>query len=383
MSGKSYHLEDYGKDGLSADYHKKFNMSEADITSWGRQKSCIPRKGDIVLFVRGLEMKQHILPKSDHTWEAGIVLRVSLDTQIIVVVPCDQPTFGPYSVHNTAAISFQHTRPYCFWADILNRVLPFGSVRDAAMYSTGISSHSPVKVYGGICLEGDKSVVTGIIGVQAMGLGTEMLRVGDVVRVRPEGASQPVTEVLHIGNIQFSYMNLELWSAEWNRCDVAPRLLGRMYTTDPMRATCFPEEVPNLVLPNVMHSYGPWYRVAEGIDTMYVCRALSRLYEQDYLAHMLLPTDLDCGAQAVSFTRTLPGQKVSESAASWHTQNPKCMNGPQGWYMAKSRADAVNMKTLDYPETVHVESTGASETRQETEEPTEEATSSFPDSTMT
>ncbi|KAF2112163.1 hypothetical protein BDV96DRAFT_602611 [Lophiotrema nucula] len=347
----------------------------------------LAREGDIVLYVRDLpghlvmyytESKKFLLfdPKTktfhgSPIWEAGHVTQPPVESTDIAdlvleegkemsvsysgvrIEPLPNPNSSDKSLSKRHVyLPLHHTRPFVFFKDFLHQV------REAERHPTienALTVMSTVSLWGKYRFRG--SWPDAWIYCHGIFIGSEMIGVGDVVRLLPKGdsgSSDEVTDVLVIKTIRLKLTNLD--KASDNDYDEGRPynshifLFGSAYTKDESRSDPdWSSESQNEDIPTIMKKWDTWYPLHPPNKEMQCSftRVLGRLHEAE--AMMLWFPRFYPGTKDIrppNLTQGHEGLKDAREYASKHDQRIVNAFGST-WYWAESRSEALDVQTMN------------------------------------
>jgi hypothetical protein len=344
----------------------------------------MPRAGDVVLYIRDLpdhvEIRQHETsgeyqlfdedrgePLGIPPWEAGVVAQIpdkpstiaslhECDTEASVIysgvrvepIPDPNSTDKSCSKHHKY-VSLRQTRPFVLWKELLEQV---PQDRWHATIINAMTITSSLSLVGKYRFRGSWPKVD--IYCYGLYLGSEMLAVGDTVRLAPSASKNHscCTEVLVVKTIRLKCSELDKASNN-DYDDGRPYgneiwMYGSAYTSDAQQMNKEYLSDTNSEPPRAAAGYGEWYPLHPATKELAVpySRVMGRLYERDAMIFWLNtepehPPGLDVGREALIEARAFSRQhdkRISEQPGAT-------------WYWGDDRADGLNVHTINGLET--------------------------------
>jgi hypothetical protein len=369
---------------LSPDWLADQNLLPSLRRVLRNREQWMPRAGDVILYIRDLPdnvaIRQHETsgeyqlfdedrgePLGIPPWEAGLVAQIpetpstiaSLyepDTEESVIysgvrvepIPNPNETDKSCSKHHKY-VSLRQTRPLVLWKELLGHVPQdrwHATIINALTTTSNLSLMGKYR-FRGLWPKAD-------IYCHGLYLGSEMLAVGDTVRLSPSVSKNHsrCTEVLVIKTIRLKW--LELDKASNNDYDdgrpygTEVWVYGSAYTSDPLQMNKEYLSETNSEPPRAAAGYGEWYPLHPATKELAVpySRVMGRLYERDAMEHWLStdpahPPDLNVGREALIEARAFSrkhDRRISEQPGTT-------------WYWGDDRADGLNIHTINGLET--------------------------------
>lgn len=364
---------------LSPDWLAEQKMLPNLLTTLKDQPQWIPRTGDVVLFVRdvpsGTDFVRHettgeIRLYNEETgqfvgpprWEAGLVTETPVGSSAITdlyELGNVNPIYSgvrveplPDSISMDKSLSKRHkyialrqTRPFILWKELLQT--PQEEWHPSIIHALTITS--TLSLMGKYRFRGTWPEAS--IYCYGLYIGTEMLVIGDTVRLSPNTKNGQVVcaDVLLIKSIRLKWSNLDKASTndydEGRPYNSEVWVYGVGYTSDSTRSYAKDDGVTP---PRAANAYCEWYALHPPEKELAVpySRILGRLHEREAMAFWLNTEhgghpDLDVGREILMESRLLARQRDRRIA-----------NEPDAtWYWADSRADALNIYTINGLET--------------------------------
>ncbi|KAF2258440.1 hypothetical protein CC78DRAFT_421564, partial [Lojkania enalia] len=342
-----------------------------------------PRVGDIVLYVKLLPPSTEVCrcKQGDFkiwdsntktflghpAWEAGLIGQVpSEETDIddlvmerdkamsvsysgIRIEPLPDPNSSDKSLSKRYTyLPIHHTRPFVFWKDILTNVPKerwHPTIKHALTAMATFSLWSKFRFKG--------QWPDAWIFSRGIYIGSEMLSVGDTIRLVPKADALTVMDVLIIKSIRLKLSNLDLASDndydEGRPYNSSICIFGSAYTLDQSRADGEMVLDGDPELPEAMKDYSrAWYPLhpPEKEMLIHLDRVLGRLYEYDAMSlwfpslspdKTILPPDLSHGLEGLMGARKF-ARKTDNRIVSAFGSN---------WYWGESRAQALDLQTIN------------------------------------
>jgi hypothetical protein len=373
-------IDEIIEEPLSPDWRAEQKVLPGMLQSVRQQAQWIPRSGDIVLFIRRLSSDVEIL-RHESTgefqiydeeteefmgtpqWEAGLIAEVPTvpasvadlhrsesNTNVIYsgvrVEPLPDPNGSDKSISKQYDyFPLRQTRPFLLWKELLHEV------PQAQWHPTVINAltlTSTVSVFARYRFRGTwPAAVTYCHG---MHLGSEMLVVGDTVRLLPSANKLQTrcVDILVIKSIRLKWSNMDKASVndydEGRPYTSEIYVYGSAYTSDPLATNKEYLSEDNVEPPKAAASYGEWYPLHPASKELAIpyTRILGRMHEQDAMSFWLNsgPDDrptLDCGREGLYEARVFArnnDQRITSSPGAT-------------WWWGDDRADALNLRTIN------------------------------------
>lgn len=360
-------LDEMIREPLSLDWRAEQKVIPALLEKLKRDPQWIPRVGDFVLYVRDVPEDAcihydeevceyqirvaHEVRSKTPIWEVGLVGQGPADapdgsagTQWYVsqsgvrVEPLPSPNDTVKSLSKQYTyVPVEHTRPFFLWEEYV------GQLRKEERHPT---IENAFTVAASMSLMG-KYRFTGTwpeaqILCHAIYIGSELIAVGDTVRLTPKASdhSVAITDILVVKSIRLKLSDLDKASANDNDggrpYGLAVWVYGSAFTTVASRSN---KEWFDTNVPTLAAGYGKFWPLHPSDKELAVpfSRILGRLYEHDMMQAWLPDSDLDSGHDGV-----LDARKFS----SKHDKRIVSRPGTS-WYWADSRADALDLHTIN------------------------------------
>jgi hypothetical protein len=400
---KDGHIDESIHEPLSPDWRAEQELLPDFLADLRTKEHWVPRTGEIVLYIRdlakGIELVRHEVTDElqlyneengefdTPEWRAGLVTEQATGSTIANLVNEDEASMNvsrsgvrvepiPNPNHSDKSVSKQHkyvplrqTRPFILWQELLDRVPEdewHPTIKNALTLQATISLMGRYRFRG--------TWPEAHIHCHGLYLGSELLTIGDTVRLLPNGKSMQTTctDVVVIKSFRIKWSNLDKVSSndydEGRPYQSYVWVYGSAYTSDASRANKEWFSDQNVEPPKVAGTlvaklsgvaisrssfehtltfpgpYGAdWYPLHPPDKELAVPygRVLGRLYERDAMAYFLKSDaeellDLDVGRKAV-----LKGREYSRAHDQRITQE---LNAH--WYWANDRADALDLHTV-------------------------------------
>lgn len=324
-------------ESMSPDWRAGHSALMKELKTAAKLPGCVPRKGDLVLFVRNLAANEvlgwdksaqawRVLDLQTRSWahrpkwEAGVVTQTPkepLTDDDLDGIPASkksnvinsgfriEPLPQPNSVKKSYTTQHKYiplhaTRPLAMWRECLHGVSEEDWHPTISHALTVISSFC---VLGRYHFKGTWPEAT--IFAQGIFIGPELITVGDTVRLHNrsgEHADDAVTDVMVITAIKVRIVNLDEASDDdhddghpYNTCT---HISGHTYTQDPTRSFDGVGKLPisseSVLLPKGLRELGTWYHVTDPKNTkarieVPFTRVIGRCYESAALEAWFTP----------------------------------------------------------------------------------------------
>jgi hypothetical protein len=363
-------LDESIKEPLSLDWRADQEALPDLISKVQRDPQWIPRVGDILLYVRnvpqGFKISQDAQtgecllydPQNNNpgaakaVWEAGLVSQapaerseggewcVSQTGVRIEPVPNPNDTNKSLSKRYTY-VPVEHTRPFYLWEEYLGyvpREERHSTIQNVFTVSATMSLMGKHRFHG--------NWPTAYIHCHAIYIGTELIMVGDSVRLAPKaGDDNVIADVLVVKTIRLRLSNLGDASSndydEGRPYNTEIWIYGSGYTTTASRSNdeWLSEKNGSTEIPKSGSGYGTWFPLHPPNKELAVpfSRIISRLYERDALESWVPDPDLDSGRDGVLDARHFASKHDKRIVANVGTT----------WYWADSRAEALDLQTIN------------------------------------
>ncbi|KAH7394371.1 hypothetical protein BKA66DRAFT_567319 [Pyrenochaeta sp. MPI-SDFR-AT-0127] len=362
---------------LSPDWRAEQDLLPSLLRAFKEKDQWVPRVGDVVLYIRqlpdGVNVVQHeetgtfqlyderLEALIGHPpWEAGLVgegprktvtehdlVEDDLNTNVVNFGVRVEPMPDPNTIDKSYSkrhkyVSLRLTRPLVLWKELLHQVPQehwHPTVRNALGLTSTISLMGKHRFRG--------TWPNASIYCHGLYLGSEMLAVGDTVRLLPNAkCGQTVcSDILVIKSIRLKWTNLHVASNndydEGRPYNSEIWVYGSAYTSDITRSDKQWLSDQSLEPPKVAHGYSSWHPLHPPSKELAIpySRILGRLFERDAMV-MWLDSDLtglDVGREGLmearAFSRDYDQRIAQEINASW--------------YWGDNRADALNLQTIN------------------------------------
>ncbi|TKA33115.1 hypothetical protein B0A50_00668 [Salinomyces thailandicus] len=395
---------------MSPDWRVNHTGLYKELKSWRKLPAYVPRKGELVLFVRHLEENETLvwdsqtfrtLDRSSKNagsrplWEAGVVTQMPVEAvtdEDLSSVPSTKQhnvTLSGFRVEPIPAVqnsnkSFtrQHKylplhaiRPLCLWKECLQGL---GETDWHATIRHALTVCNTMCTLGRYHFKGQWPDAT--IFCQGAYIGPEFVQLGDAVRLHPRLGDKhetEVTDVMVVTAVKMRLVNLdEANDDDWDNApayNTCTHISGRTFTQDPARSFDGIGKVPipedSETLHPSMKGIGTWYHVCDPknerarIEVPYT-RVIGRCYERAALTSWFtIPEGI--APQPASFQPVNP--KPLTPIITSPTTNPSLSRGLPGildgrtyalahdpriapgksWYWADSRVEALDVHEVN------------------------------------
>ncbi|MCJ1467372.1 hypothetical protein MMC07_005996 [Pseudocyphellaria aurata] len=356
----------------NVDWRGENEMVEEALLLLSKQPSFVPRVGELVLWYDEIDGEIRQDPSSGHfcvfhpatraftshpQWMGGIVTQTPIPEQPVSFEDIERETDKEHAVTSSGFriewyagpdargghVSnrythrpMHHIRPLAFWKEYMAGI-PYEDWHPtventlAAMATLSTISRYRLKI----------ERPTTRIYSRGCFLGAESLYADDVVRVSLNPACG-VNDVFRIRAVVMRFENIESSegdSSQENNQSIYIELHGSAFSLDHRRSDTH-QPVKSVDLPPVMRGYGPWFHVGHSSDivTLDHSQILGRLYEKQAMelwSPRCRSTLLDMGCAGVLEAR--------EDAKKRDCRTKP----PEGFYVADSRAEALNLTTFN------------------------------------
>lgn len=360
--------------------------TQSSIDVWFKklsdQPSWIPRRGELVLFVRDLpencqidfDSKRSCYRRFDErlnsfvgvpTWEAGIIgqdaeevvtlgdiLQETKKEQSITysgfrVEPLPEPNQDDKSLTKRYKyLPMHHLRPFCFWKEMLRRV----NVDDwHPTIANAMTVMASVALVGKSYFRGTWPTAT--VFCRGIFIGSEFIKVGDTVRLAPGAGNNNVTDFLEVSAIRLKFTNLDT-ATENDSDDGHPYnssifLTGKAFTFSKERA--YNQTVPSLGRPRpiALNEYdNQLYWLHDPAKTYQVSfnSVLGRCYEAPAMS-LWFPNVQASGDDPLAVLDI--GANGIVRARQYSRDSDKRISGGKAWYWAETRLEALDVRSLN------------------------------------
>ena len=354
------------------------------------QPSWIPRLGELVLFVRHIaesstiqcnrtgELKIFNKDTEDWgdfpLWEAGVITQVAQEgLQIEELVQQSEKDYQvnyagfrvePLSDPNSKSKPFSrqykyvhlhHLRPFTFWAEVLHGA-PQEKIHETIRNTKMITSS--LTLLGKHRFKGVWPVSD--IYCKGLFLGSELVVVGDTVRLVPSLTTARVTDILKVTAIKLRFSNLHHASgddqSEGHPYNSKIILVGKAYTTDFNRAVPGTQPIRSSfeLIPEGIHDYGKWYPLHASGQSFEVPskRVLSRCYSSRAMHLWFSSSESDATDVVFQSTGLSSGLQGTLEAREFAAKHDKRLSKEgKTWLWAETRAEALDVHTINGIET--------------------------------
>ena len=371
-------LDEAIKEPLSMDWRAEQSMLPGLLQTLEQEPQWVPRVGDIVLYISeipdGVELLQsektgeHLFwdPDSDSfmgepTWQAGLVgqtpatslttedaVRQSTDEQMSVSLSGVrvEPLPNPNDLNKSLSKRYKYvpvhqTRPFVLWKDYL------GHIPESHWHPTiknALTLMATMSLVGKHRFRGDGPDAH--IYCHGIYIGSEMVVIGDTVRLSPKGGEPVSTDILVVKSIRLKLSNLDQASAndydEGRPYSSAVRVYGSAYSTDSSRSSKEWFNAAEAETPKSATGYSKWYPLHPANKELGVSfsRILGRLFEHDTM-NLWLPArdarDVDYGREGLLEAREFASANDDRIASATDAT----------WFWGDSRAEALDLKTVN------------------------------------
>ncbi|KAF2470987.1 uncharacterized protein BDR25DRAFT_286335 [Lindgomyces ingoldianus] len=385
------HLDDSISEPMSLDWRAEQGLLPQLLKSIKKQPQYKPRPGEIVLFVRELPAGTQLTINrsvnkimiwdpskkeycSSPVWEAGVVGQASAETCTgdfyedelgnesnvsnsgMRVEPLPDLSSESKSVSkNYVYVPLLHTRPFVLWNTLLSETLVndlHPTIRNALTVMSSISLVGKYR-FKGNWPEAD-------IYCHGLYIGSELITVGDTVRLGPRLEDTTCSEVLVITSIRLRLSNLDLASDndfdEGRPYNTTAYLFGKGFTIDKSHSK---DEwlVDGESLSPVLNSYTEagssliglsWYPLhPPGRDIqIHYSRIVGRVFEPDALTFWIPTFSRSLPHLGASLSVGLPGLEYARDFSRKHDTRITREFGSR-WFWAESRSDALGLETVN------------------------------------
>lgn len=298
-------------ESMSPDWRTGHAQQMQELKEMSRLPGHVPRKGELVMFVRNLELKEALgWDKAAQTWRvidldkriwadrkgwsAGVVTQVpNANEEATKITDADLKGIPRNKQHNVVWAGFRiEPLPQPNSVDKSytkqQKYVPLHAIRPLAMWKEcmhGIDEKNwpPVvrhalTVASGFCMLGKYHFKgtwpEATVFIQGMFIGPELITIGDTVRLQNRGggnAADTVTDIMVVTAIKVRLVNLDEASDDdydsghpYNTCT---HISGHCYTQDPMRSYDGVGKLPippdSPLLPKGLSELGTWYHVTD------------------------------------------------------------------------------------------------------------------------
>ena len=365
------------KEPMSMDWRAERSLLPPMLDRYVRQPAWIPRVGEIVLFIKTIgasqrvsyddKSRQYRIYDSDEAgftefprWEAGIVGQVASESLRLddLVSETDKSHNVIYSGFRVEAfpdpnsnekpdskrykyVPLHHLRPFVFWQEYLRDIpekLWHPTLRHAMTVSSTVSLLEKYRFKG--------SWPKAELLCKGLYLGSELILVGDAVRLMPKDGNGPVEDVLKITSIKLIFSNLDKSSRsdddEGHPYNTAIHVYGQGFTTNPDRATNVTVD-GEATLPSMSgyESLLPMHHPRQRLRIPFN-RVLGRCFEAEAMSQWFPASDtkarLNAGAEGMRHARVYSSKTYLR------------IDQGRTWFWADTRAEAMDLESLNAQE---------------------------------
>lgn len=330
-----------------------------------------PRAGDIVLYIRELPEAAQISRNratgryelfdpltqeylGSPSWEAGLVSQVaeteptenleelSVSLFGVRVEPMPDPNGVDKSLSKRYKyIGVNQTRPFMLWRDYLDGI-PHGDWHPTI--GNALTAMATMCLVGRYRFKGNWPDAQ--IYCHGIYIGSEMLVVGDTVRLLPKDDEDGCSTILVIKSIRLKLSNLDKSSSndydEGRPYNSGVWICGNAYTTSSSRSyNSTQAKAPKSA------SGDQWFPMHPPNKELSVpfSRIIGRLYEREKLQSWLLGDD----ASAVGFAPLDLGREAIQEARSFARRTDQRITSSLDatWFWADSRSEALDLRTIN------------------------------------
>ncbi|KAF2796107.1 hypothetical protein K505DRAFT_212638, partial [Melanomma pulvis-pyrius CBS 109.77] len=367
---------------MSLDWRAEQEILPRTLKELKENPQWLPRRGDIVLYVRELppgveicritkfnEFKLVDVKSRTYVghplWEAGLIGQTPTETTDIDdlveetkkeknvsysgvrVEPIPSPNSADKSLSKRYRyIPVHYTRPFVFWKDFL------GSLPEESWHPTiknALAVMSSFSLMGKHRFRGTWPEAQ--IYSHGIYIGSETLVVGDTVRLIPKSGISSCTDILTITSIRLKFTNLDVANSndydEGRPYNSSVHIFGKAYTSDAHRSSkewrSFDHPVPNII-----RKSDPWcHPLHPPSKEMQVpfSRILGRLFESDAMTLWFPPPSADVTIPP-NLSQGLAGL---QEARAYSRGNDRRITESFGatWFWGDSRAEALDLRTVN------------------------------------
>ncbi|KAH8728452.1 hypothetical protein GQ44DRAFT_724447 [Phaeosphaeriaceae sp. PMI808] len=389
-------IDELIKEPLSPDWRAEQHNLPGLLEKLKNQKQWIPRVGDLVLYIRHLpdnvELVRHemtgeyeLYDKTEHflgapLWEAGLVGETSVDPTTIAdlqndtvpkssviysgirVEPLPNPNESDKSLSKRHKyLSIRQTRPFILWKEFLHHVPRtewHPTIKNALTVCSTLSLIGKYRFRG--------TWPDANIFCHGIHIGPEMLVVGDTVRLLPKKHEQNEREgesdsedILVIKSVRLKLSNLDVASNndydQGRPYNTEAWVYGTAYTSNHLRINKQYLSNDNVEAPRAAHGYGEWYPLHPATKELAVpfSRISSRLYEKEAMSFFL---SLESDDPVAINHGSREGLLEARAFACQHDRRI-AQEVDATWYWADSRAEALDLHTINGLETTKYDQT--------------------------
>ncbi|KAF2681029.1 hypothetical protein K458DRAFT_433906 [Lentithecium fluviatile CBS 122367] len=370
-------LDEAVMEPMSMDWRAEQSILPELLRSLEEELQWVPRAGDIVLYIgdipEGFELLQnestgeHLFWDPDiedfagePTWQAGLVgqtpadsvttedavYQVQKETNVSIsgvrVEPLPDPNDGNKALSKRYKyVPVSQTRPFILWKEYL------GHIAEKDWHLTiknALSVMATMSLMGKHRFRGHWPEAQ--IYCHGIYIGSEMLAVGDTVRLLPKAGEAECTDILVIKSIRLKLLNLDKASTndydEGRPYNSECWIFGSAYSTDSSRTSKEWLSAANALTPKSAEGYAKWYPLHPSNKELAVpfSRILGRLFEHDAMNLWLPsngPRDLDQGRVGLLEAREFARAHDQRITASLDAT----------WFWGDSRAEALDLQTVN------------------------------------
>ncbi|KAF2177658.1 hypothetical protein K469DRAFT_602462 [Zopfia rhizophila CBS 207.26] len=374
-------LDETITESMSMDWRAEQEILPTMLKKLRSEPQWLPRTGDLVLFIRTLPPDVEICQDKDGgfqfydhankifvgypTWEAGVVGQPPAEDLAIddLVAQTEkemgvsysgcriEPLPDPNDTNKSLSkrykyVPLHHTRPFIFWKEFLGHIPEeqwHPTVKNALTVMSSFSLMGKHRFRG--------TWPNASIHCHGIYIGSELLSVGDTVRLLPKSPSSTCTDVLIIKSIRLKLSNLDLASDndydEGRPYNSTVLITGPAYTSDLTRLN--KEYLTSSPPPRSMSKYPEFYPLHPPSKELQISfsRILGRLFEADAMTlwfpslsedmKTVLPPDLSLGVEGVV------------GARQFARERDRRIEGMLGssWFWGDTRAEALDLETVN------------------------------------
>ncbi|OCK75072.1 hypothetical protein K432DRAFT_409333 [Lepidopterella palustris CBS 459.81] len=374
---------------MSLDWRAERKLITKSLAKISEQPAWVPRIAEIVLFVKRLAENEEICRNgqsgeyriyNDQTkeftrfprWEAGVVSQPAAEAVTMKdlvletrkefdvnysgfrIEPLPKPNCDDKALSKQYKyVPLHFTRPFVFWREFLKGV-PEDEWHPTIKHAfTAMSSFSLLEKYRFKGIWPSAS-----IWCKGIYIGSELIVVGDVVRLMPQSDNSACTDVLQVSYIKLQLSNLD--KANDNDYDdkhpfnSAVHITGKAWTLDHSRSPSggwlTANKGPDESIPTIMKGYNKWYprHGPEKLIEVPFSRILGRCFEAAAMYLWLPPAKSvnDKKSLEPNLSEGLEGIRYMRTYSSEQDKRITDRHGKR-WYWGDSRTDALDLETLN------------------------------------
>lgn len=366
---------------MSMDWRAERQCLEKSLENTRKLPQWVPRAGELVLIVRDINPSQHIQYMPDQqefriyddkmtkisefpAWEAGVVTQCGLEIHGVHELTYENPdkstalNYSGFRVellpdvnsddkrlsNRYKYLSLRQIRPFVLWGEFLNNI-PQSSWHETIKHAfTAMATLSLLEKYhfSGTWPEAK-------VRCKGLYLGSELLLVGDFIRLLPHprrGPNSKVTEIMHITNIQYHMYNLDR-ASDNDYDDGHPYnskvwVYGKIYTVASSEEQSQPSA--NSHLPPGIARYAEWYP-EDGVDKrIQFGRILGRCYEEEAIVQWFPPQSSDDSDRLTDLNRGARGVRDSRMYARGRDRR---ITDGKSWFWGDTRVESLDLRTVN------------------------------------